>query len=142
MAYEMTAEQRREFLMTGTRTGKLAVTRADGSPHVTPIWFVLDGDDLMLNTGAGSIKGRALRRDPRASLAVDDQEPPFSFVVIHGTAQISEDPADLLRWATAIGARYMGADRAEEFGRRNAVPGELLVRLRPARIIAQADVSV
>jgi hypothetical protein len=47
----------------------------------------------------------------------------------------------LLRFATAIGGRYMGADRAGEFGRRNAVPGELLVRLRPERVIAATDVA-
>jgi PPOX class probable F420-dependent enzyme len=141
MAHTMTPEQRREFLMTGTMTGKLAVTRADGSPHVTPVWFVLDGDDVMLTTAADSLKGRALTRDPRASLSVDDQAPPYSFVVMHGTAQLSADPAELLRWATAVGARYMGADRAAEFGRRNAVPGELLVRFRPANTVALAQVT-
>jgi PPOX class probable F420-dependent enzyme len=137
----MTADQRRAFLMTGTLTAKLAVTRADGSPHVAPVWFVLDGDDVMMSTGADTLKGRALRRDPRACVSVDDQAPPFAFVVMHGTAELSEDRDSLLRWATALGARYMGADRAEEFGRRNAVPGELLIRFRPASITAQADLT-
>jgi len=137
----MTTEQWHQFVAAGTRTGKLAVTRADGRPHVTPIWFVLDGDDIILNTGAESVKGKVLRRDPRVSLAVDDQQPPYSFVVIEGIAELSEDPAELLRWSTAIGGRYMGADRAEEFGARNAVPGELLVRIRPTRVIAQADLA-
>jgi PPOX class probable F420-dependent enzyme len=138
---KMTTEQWHEFVMTGTRTGKLAVTRADGRPHVTPIWFVLDGDDVILNTGADGVKGKALRRDPRVSLSVDDQEPPYSFVVIEGTAEVSEDLGELRRWAVAIAGRYMGADRAEEFGARNAVPGELLVRIRPSRVIAQADLT-
>jgi PPOX class probable F420-dependent enzyme len=138
---KMTTQQWHEFVTTGTLTGKLAVTRADGRPHVTPIWFVLDGDDVILNTGAETVKGKALRRDPRVCLSVDDQRPPFSFVVIDGIAEISEDMGELRRWATAIGARYMGADRAEEFGARNAVPGELLVRIRPSRVIAQADLA-
>ena len=55
---------------------------------------------------------------------------------------ISEDQFELLRFSTMIGGRYMGADRAEEFGRRNAVPGELLVRLRAERVVAEADVAV
>jgi PPOX class probable F420-dependent enzyme len=138
---KMTTEQWHEFVMTGTLTGKLAVTRADGRPHVTPIWFVLDGDDVILNTGTESIKGKALRRDPRVSLSVDDQQPPYSFVVIEGVAEISEDMGELRRWATAIGGRYMGAGRAAEFGDRNAVPGELLVRIRPSRVVAQAEIS-
>jgi PPOX class probable F420-dependent enzyme len=137
----MTTEQWHAFVMAGTLTGKLAVTRADGRPHVTPIWFVLDGDDVMLNTGTDSIKGKALRRDPRVCLSVDDQLPPYSFVVIDGVAEISEDMGELRRWAAAIGGRYMGADRAQEFGVRNAVPGELLVRIRPTSVIAQADIA-
>jgi PPOX class probable F420-dependent enzyme len=137
----MTTEQWHEFVAAGTRTGKLAVTRADGRPHVTPIWFVLDGDDIILNTGADTVKGKALRRDPRVSLAVDDQCPPYSFVIIDGIAELSEDPGELRRWAAAIGGRYMGADRAEEFGARNGVPGELLVRIRPTRVVAQADLT-
>jgi hypothetical protein len=80
-------------------------------------------------------------RDPRAAIVVDDEVPPFAFVHIRGHVTLSEDLEELLRFATAIGGRYMGADRAEEFGRRNAVPGELLVRLRPERLIAAADVA-
>jgi PPOX class probable F420-dependent enzyme len=138
---KMTPEQWHEFVMTGTRTGKLAVHRPDGRPHVTPIWFVLDGEDFVLTTHETSVKGRALRRDPRVSLCVDDQQPPFSFVVIQGEATLSDDPAELGRWAAIIGGRYMGAGRAAEFGARNGVPGELLVRIRPGHVIAERDVA-
>jgi PPOX class probable F420-dependent enzyme len=137
----MTHDQWREFVMAGTRTGKLGVTRPDGRPHVTPIWFVLDGDDFLLNTGEDTVKGRALRRDPRVSLAVDDDRPPFSFVIVEGEAELSDDLAEVRRWAAVIGGRYMGAGRAAEFGERNGVPGELLVRIRPSRIVALADIA-
>jgi hypothetical protein len=138
---QMNDAQWHEFVMAGTRTGKLAVTRPDGRPHVTPIWFVLDGDDIVLTTHETSAKGRALRRDPRVSLCVDDQEPPYSFVVIEGTAALSDDLDDLRAWATVIGGRYMGADRAAEFGARNGVPGELLVRITVGKVIAMRDVA-
>ena len=138
---KMEPGQWREFVMTGTRTGKLAVTRKDGRPHVTAVWFVLDGEDVLLTTFGSGIKGRVLRRDPRVSLCVDDQEPPYSFVVIEGTATISEDPEQLRHWAAVIGGRYMGADRADEYGRRNGVPGELLVRIRPGKVIAEANIA-
>ena len=137
----MTPEQRRAFLAHGTRTGKLATTRADGRPHVVPIWFVLDGDDIILTTGATSVKARNIRRDPRVSLAVDDQQPPYSFVMVEGTAALVENAPDLLTWATRIGGRYMGADRAEEYGRRNGVSGELLVRITPTKFTAEASVA-
>lgn len=129
------------FLSDGTRTGKLGFTASDGRPLIAPIWFVVDNGTLAFNTGKGTAKGRALARDPRAVICVDDQRPPYSFVQVQGTASIGEDPADVLDIATRTGARYMGADRAEEFGRRNGVPGELVVRLRPTRVVKVFDVA-
>jgi PPOX class probable F420-dependent enzyme len=137
----MTDAQWREFVLAGTRTGKLAVTRADGRPHVTPIWFTLDGDDVVLTTYSSGIKGKALRRDPRAALCVDDQRPPYSFVVIEGHVTLSDDVAEVRKWATVLGGRYMGAERADAFGARNGVPGELLVRLRAEKVIAMRDIA-
>src|SRR5262245_11793333 len=139
--HEMDEAEWHAFVSQGTRTGKLATTRADGRPHVVPIWFVLDGSDVAFTTGASSVKGRNLRRDGRACLCVDDQAPPHSFVMIAGTATVSEDLEAMREWAIRIGARYMGADRGEEFGERNAAPGELLVRLTPDRVLAQAGTA-
>jgi PPOX class probable F420-dependent enzyme len=133
--------QVREFLARGTRTGKLSYLAASGRPLVTPVWFVVEGDSLVFNTGKETAKGRALARDPRTSLCVDLEEPPYAFVQVQGDAELSEDPAELLRTATAIAARYIGAERAEEFGRRNGVPGELVVRLRPVKVVAVFDMT-
>ena len=137
----MTPDEVRAFLSHGTRTAKVATSLPDGQPHVMPVWFVLDGEKLVFTTWGDSVKGRNLRRDPRAAVIVDDEVAPYAFVHIRGPVTVSEDLEDLLRLATVIGGRYMGADRAEEFGRRNAVPGELLVRLRPERVIAAAAVA-
>ena len=136
MSYAMSDDERRAFLAEGTRTATVATTRADGRPHAAPVWFVLDGDDVIFTTGERTVKGRTLSRDPRVSVVVNLEQAPFAFVAIDGVAEISHDQAELLRWATALGARYMGADRAEEFGRRNAAPDELLVRVRPSHIVA------
>jgi PPOX class probable F420-dependent enzyme len=137
----MTDSEWRAFVMAGTRTGKAGVTRRDGTPHVTPIWFVLDGDDLLFTTYHESIKARVLARDPRLSVCVDDQTPPYSYVMLQAEARLTEDLDELRTWATAIGGRYMGADRAEEFGARNAVPGEYLVRARITKVVAQRDIA-
>jgi len=132
------------------RTGKLATVRADGTPHVAPIWYVLDRSaagpdnpvgDLVFNTGADTVKGRNLVRTGRVALCVDDDVPPFSFVIVDGTVSFDEDPDELRRWAARIGGRYMGDDQAEAYGERNGVPGELLVRLHPGRITASARVA-
>jgi PPOX class probable F420-dependent enzyme len=123
------------------RTAKLAVVAKDGSPRVAPVWVALDEHDLLFTTGADTAKGKALRRDPRVAMCFDDETPPFSFVIVHGTATISEDPDDLRRWATIIGGRYMGDDRAEHYGARNALPGELLVRVTATNVIAARGVA-
>jgi PPOX class probable F420-dependent enzyme len=141
MAQKMTEDQWRAFVSQSTRTGKLSTVRADGSPHIAPIWFLLDGDDLVFNTAAESVKGRNLVRDGRVALCVDDDRPPFAFVVIRGQARIVEELDEIRHWASRIAARYMGEDRAEEFGARNGVPGELLVRVRIDKVLAQAGVS-
>jgi PPOX class probable F420-dependent enzyme len=143
--YVMSRDQWWEFLSTGTRTGKLAVVRADGFPHVMPIWFVLDNADghdyVVFNTAERTVKGRALARDPRFALCVDDQQPPYSYVTIFGEAELSGDLDAMLPWSTKLGARYMGEDAAEQFGKRNAAPGELLVRGRITKVIARGDIS-
>jgi hypothetical protein len=132
----------RAFLSAGTRTGKLAVVRLDGSPMVVPIWFVVDDDgSLLFTTWRDTIKGKAVRRDGRVSLCVDEEEPPFAYVRVDGTATIEEDPELLRTWATRIAARYMGEARAAEYGARNGVAGELLVRITPTRTVAEADIS-
>lgn len=141
MSREMTDEEYREFLLGTARTAKLATVRGDGRPHVAPIWYDLDGETFVFMTGEGTVKGKNMRREPRVSLCIDDEKPPFHFVIVEGTAELAEDDPDLLRWATRIGGRYMGEDRAEAFGRRNAVPGELLVRVSPTKVLAYRNIA-
>jgi len=133
------------FVMQGTRTGKLATVRKDGSPHVAPVWFVIDtaddGDHIVFTTGADTVKGYAVRRDPRLSMVVDVETPPFSFVQFQAEAVVSEDMTEMLDWATRLGGRYMGADNADAFGKRNAVPGELLIRARITKVVALAEIA-
>jgi PPOX class probable F420-dependent enzyme len=138
---KMTPDEYRSFLLHRTRTAKLATVRADGRPHVAPVWFVMDGDNVIFTTWHATVKAMNLRRDPRVCLCVDDEAPPFSFVQIEGTATLSEDLDDLRHWATRIAGRYMGTDQAEAYGRRNGVPGELLVRVTPTRILAQKNIA-
>lgn len=123
------------------RTAKVAVVRADGSPHVAPVWVDLDGDDIVFMTSADTLKGKAILRDPRISLCFDDERPPFAFVTIRGTATTTSDPEQLLHWGTRIGGRYMGADQAEAYGRRNAAPPEMVVRVAVDQVVAKVDVA-
>jgi PPOX class probable F420-dependent enzyme len=129
------------FLTEGTRTGKIGWTAKDGRPLVAPIWFLVEDATIVFNTNRDTAKGRAFARDPRVVLCVDLERPPYAFVQVQGSVTLSEDPDELLRTATELGGRYMGADRAEEYGKRNAAPGELVVRLHPSKVVASLDVS-
>lgn len=130
-----------EFLSEGTRTAHLSTTRKDGSPHVMPVWFVMDGDKPVFTTGADTVKGKNILRNPEVCISVDDPNPPYSFVQIRGTAEVSTDLEEMLKWTTLIGERYMGKENAMLFGKRNAVEGELLVKVTPLKVIAEMDVT-
>jgi PPOX class probable F420-dependent enzyme len=153
---EMSKKEIRKFLMQDTFTGKLATVKKDGSSHIVPIWFVLDvsnkksagggrrgeDEDIIFTTNGTSIKAKNIRRDNRVSICVDDQTPPFSFVTVYGVAKIQRcKQNELFRFATKIARRYMGKDNAELYGRRNSTEGEVLVRIKPKRIIAEKDIA-
>jgi PPOX class probable F420-dependent enzyme len=123
------------------RTAKLAVVRADGSPHVAPVWVDLDGDEVVFTTGRSTIKGKAILRDGRVALCWDDERPPFSFVTVSGPTTVVHDREQVRYWAGRIGGRYMGADRAAEYAARNGVPDELIVRVRPDKIVMKVAVA-
>jgi PPOX class probable F420-dependent enzyme len=132
----------------GTLTGKLATVKKDGSPHLVPIWFTLDSSnnnsngDIIFTTNSMSFKAKNIRRDNRVSICIDDQTPPFSFVTVYGRAKTQQyKPNELVKWATKIAGRYMGRENAKSYGKRNSAEGELLVRVKPTRIIAEKDIS-
>jgi PPOX class probable F420-dependent enzyme len=137
----MSRDEALAFLAEGTRTGKLATASSRGAVSVVPVWFLVDGDDLVFTTTQGTLKARNLEQNPRAALAVDVSEFPFEFVTVRGPVSIDRSAPDLVEWATRLAARYVPEGRAEEFGRRNGVAGEWLCRLRAERVVGQHDVA-
>jgi PPOX class probable F420-dependent enzyme len=146
---EMSKKEIRRFLLQGTLTGKLATVKNDGTPHVVPIWFILNditdnntSGDIIFTTSSMSVKAKNIQRDNRVSICIDDQTPPFSFVTVYGIAKIQQyKQNELLKWATKIAERYMGKKKAESYGKRNSTEGEMLVRIKPKRIVAEKDIA-
>src|SRR5918999_5514771 len=146
---EMSKAEVARFLMQGTFTGKLATVKKDKSPHVVPIWFVVENGkhrgkagNIIFTTGDMSVKANNIQHNGRVSICIDDQKPPFSFVTIFGTAKIYPyKQKEVLKWATKIAERYMGKSNAEDYGRRNSAEGAVLVRLKPTKIIAEKDIA-
>lgn len=141
MSHPMSDDERRAFLLAPGRTGHLATTRADGRAHVAPIWFTLDGDDVVFNTAADSVKGRNLQRTGRAALSVDLPVHPYGFVHLEGPVMLEEDPDVYREWTRTISARYVPYNEVDSYTERNAVPGELLGRLHPETTVAVADLA-
>ena len=135
---QLSAEER-SFLLAGTRTAKLGYTAKDGRPLAAPVWFTIDAGDITFCTGSTTAKGKSLQRDGRVVVVVDLEEPPYGFVQIQGMVEYVDDPAEALRISTIVGGRYMGGDRAEEFGTRNGVAGELTVRVKATKVISHFD---
>ncbi len=138
---EMDENEIIDFLMEGTRTGKLSTVREDGHPHIAPILFVWNEGKIIFCTMDGSVKAKNIRRNPQVSICVDDESPPYAFVIIQGTAKFSDNQKDLLKWNTILGGRYMGEKLAEVYGKRNTVEGSLLVEVTPTKMISEKDVA-
>ncbi|MGJ3238060.1 MAG: PPOX class F420-dependent oxidoreductase [Anaerolineae bacterium] len=139
---DMTPAEITAFLMDTMRTGKVATVRADGRPHLAPIWYIYEEGKLYFNTWHESVKGQNITRDGRISICVDEEQPPFAFVIIEGSAEVVPvTPAERLTWSTRLARRYMGDDLAEQYGQRNGVEGELLICVTPDKIIAKKNVS-
>ena len=95
----------------------------------------------MFTTWHTSVKARNLGASSRVAVVVQDPEPPFSYVAVEGEAVLIDDLDLCRRISTILGGKYMGADRAEAFGRRNGVEGELVVRVRPTHIHGIANLA-
>jgi PPOX class probable F420-dependent enzyme len=108
----------------------LATLMPDGSPHVTPVWFELDGRVVRVNSAKGRLKDRNMRRDPRVALAVQDPQNPYHYVQLRGrVVEITEEGADA--HIDRLAKRYLGVDRYP-----HRQPGEVRVvyTIEPVRV--------
>jgi PPOX class probable F420-dependent enzyme len=105
----LTGEQR--AFLEAKRFAVLGTVNASGSPHLTIMWYLLDGDDILFNTKVGRAKETNLDRDPRVSLLVYD-ESGYKYIRIDGRVRRIDDAevgqADIRR----LGLRYYDGDEA------------------------------
>jgi PPOX class probable F420-dependent enzyme len=81
-------------MLTDTNLGYLATQNHDGTAQVTPLWVHVEDGRAVFNTAIGRLKDRNIRRDPRITLTVADQNDNERYVMITGTAELTEDGAD------------------------------------------------
>lgn len=148
----MSNDELKTYLADGTFTAKIATVNEDGSPHVVPVWFVLDGENnIVFSTDTKSKKGRNILRDPRVSICIDKQEYPYSFATIFGKARIFahyiknlnelDKSNEFLYWARIISERYVGIEKAEKYAIRNSVEGAVLYQIMPTKIVSEKIIA-
>jgi PPOX class probable F420-dependent enzyme len=112
----------------------LATYRRDGGVLLSPVWHRWHDGGFDVTSFPTDIKVRHLRNDPRASLLVYDQHPPYRGVEIRATARLSElDGPDVLR---EMAVNYLGPEAGEEYATAAASSGLILIRLEPEHVRA------
>ena len=111
----------------------LATVAGDGSPHVTPVWVDVEGDDLVINTAEGRAKTRHLRRSAKVAVSVVDPEDPFRVVALQGSvADITTEDAEA--HIDRLAREYLGVD---SYPMRQPGEERVKVRMRPERVLMQ-----
>jgi len=101
----VTPEERREFLEQH-RLAIVGAVRAEGRPQLSPVYYVMDGDDLLVSTTATRAKAKAVRRDGRVTVCVIGEQPPFPYLTVYGHGRIEDDGAvDVMM---AVGGKMTG----------------------------------
>lgn len=106
----------------------LATLLPDGSPHVTPMWVGVEGNNLTMNTAVGRVKYHNVRRDPRVAVSVHDQGDPYAKVIVRGRViEITEEGA--LPHIHELSRKYLGRDFSLPPGQRRAI-----LRIEPLQV--------
>src|SRR5437660_11542447 len=104
------SEKARAFL-NAKHFAVLATINSDGTPQVTTMWYLLEGDTIVMNTKAGRVKERNMRRDSRSSVCVADG---YDYVTISGTVEMIDDPEISQRDIYRLALRYDGEESARQ----------------------------
>jgi len=129
MSVMSTTNEKFLAILQGPYTGVLTTLFADGSPQSTPVWFLLDGDDILFSTTAGAQKLRNITGDARATFAVYDPTDDMSYVEVRGAIEISDDPTADTRDRIVQKHGYLDGSAFDAPGAQR-----FTLRLRPTKI--------
>jgi hypothetical protein len=114
----LTPGERDAFLQQPAILCRIATIKADGAPHVTPVWFICEGGEVLITPRAGSAWLGNIRRDPRVALTIDEEAGPYRKVTVEGVARIAHDLGHDEEWRDLyrrIARRYVPAEGAERY---------------------------
>ena len=115
---KLSDDERDTFLREPGILMRIAVTRPDGRPLVTPIWFIYEDQAIYFTPREKSEWFACLRRDPRVALCIDEQPLPYRKVLVEGEAELLHDIGADDAWRDQyrrIAQRYVDAEGAEAY---------------------------
>jgi len=122
----------------GRHVAVLGTNSANGAPILTPIWYLYRDGRILMRTDKQSVKIRNIERDPRVTVCVQDERPPYASVTVYGKAAIEQAREDL---GVAIAKHYLGAVGAQGYQRaaREAIEqgDEVTLVITPERVLTQ-----
>jgi PPOX class probable F420-dependent enzyme len=127
--FNMSTEQREAFL-AGLHVGILSIQRDDKGPLALPIWYQYEDGQVLIHMARESVKAKLLRRHGRATMTVQDETPPYRYVMVEGPVTVAHEGRDI----SSMAIRYLGDELGREYAADNPVTDESVVaRLTPER---------
>lgn len=114
------------------RIARLGTINHDGSPHIAPVWYRYEGGELRILTDRSSRKHRNIERDPRVTVCIDDETPPYHTVLITGRAIVVDAPG--AEWRLALAVHYLGEERGRRYTEQNDGEGGIMLRISPEKV--------
>ena len=127
--FNMSTEQREAFL-AGLHVGILSIQRDDKGPLALPIWYQYEEGQVLIHIARDSVKAKLLRRHGRATMTVQDETPPYRYVMVEGPVTVAHEGRDI----SSMAIRYLGDELGRQYAADNPVTDESVVaRLTPER---------
>ena|SRR5882757_2926802 len=128
----VTLNEASRALIDGLNFASIATINPDGSPQISVVWVTRDGDDLLFSTVIGRRKELNLRRDPRVSVTIFDQQQPYSYIEVRGSVTLdSEGGRELI---DALSNKYLDKD----YGVEPEDNVRVVIRLTPRKVTGNA----
>ena len=124
--------ERQQRFVEKARIARLGTVGSDGGPHIAPVWYRFEDGAFLVLTDRGSQKHRNIERDPRVTLCIDDDRPPYHTVLVHGHAAVEPSPGP--DWRLALAVHYLGDEAGRRYVEQNDSPNGVLLRISAEKV--------
>jgi PPOX class probable F420-dependent enzyme len=132
--------QEMQDLLAQRNNAIVAVNRRSGAPHVTPVWYLWDGEVFYFSTTKDRAKYTNIKRDPSISLVVDGGS---RYIAAYGQAEIVDHTyPNFVDMAVQMASKYVPPERMEQLVKLAQAPDRVVIKLRPEKVVVRNEVVV